>query len=150
MEILENYNLCMNNVNMHGLCVLCVKCKLDSRQNLHSSLRYTSNCILLVIFWYFFKKNFLFILVVARLQTARVATHVEREKLPTLEFHMGCQQRCHMDITDMDTDMATMDMLDIIPCFQAGQGTTHTHQIPSQEQIKDSSASEDDHPEPKS
>lgn len=85
-----------------------------------------------------------------KLQTARVATHVEREKLPTLEFHMGCQQRCHMDITDMDTDMATMDMLDIIPCFQAGQGTTHTHQIPSQEQIKDSSASEDDHPEPKS
>ena len=55
-----------------------------------------------------------------------------------------------MGITDMDTDMATMDMLDIMPCFPAGPVTTRTPQTQSLEQIKDSSASEDDHPEPKS
>ena len=80
-------------------------------------------------------------LAVFRLQTARDATHVESEKLQTRGVAAaGCQPRFLTDTTTMDIrDSLTMDII------MAGQDTI----IPSQELTKDSSASEDDHPEPK-
>ena len=76
-----------------------------------------------------------------RLQTARDATHVESEKLQTRGAGAaGSQPRFLTDTTTMDIrDSLTMDII------MAGQDTI----IPSQELTKDSSASEDDHPEPK-
>ena len=79
-------------------------------------------------------------LPVFRLQTARDATHVESEKLPTLGAAVaGCQPRFLTDTTMDIRDSLTMDII------MAGPDTI----IPSQELTKDSSASEDDHPEPK-
>ena len=75
-----------------------------------------------------------------RLQTARDATHVESEKLQTRGAGAAGSQPRFLTDTTMDIrDSLTMDII------MAGQDTI----IPSQELTKDSSASEDDHPEPK-
>ena len=95
--------------------------------------------------WWYFET------ILFRLQTERDATRVGSGKLRTLVTGAGvvgameCQPRCHMDtltLTPMDTMDTTMAGMD-------SMHTTHRIMQSVAQLTKDSSASDEDLPEPK-